>query len=578
MEHFLFRKLTSITMILLLLFSVAITASATVDSQGNITTTDVTEPDNSDIEVTVPDVTNPEETTNPEDTTAPEETTPVFIKAPAVKSLKNAYSAVKIQWKEVEGAAQYAVFKKTSKTEFTQIAQIEDNCYYDSNVKYRGEYTYAVKCLDENGVIISELGAEKSIKFIKSPEFKKFQNKNKCTEITWNKISEAYKYRVYVLTSAGSWKSIGTTKSTTLTDYNLKNKKTYTYTIRCLDKNGKNLSGVNLEGTDNLYLSPMSISSISRSNSVNTIKWKAVPNAESYTVYRTSLGGSRKKLATVKSASYKDKTAKSNVAYQYTVLARNDEGTAITYYNESEKYYSNGKLANGIFKYSNIKQNVKKGVPAEKLKIKSDSMYFYNSKGKLLKKGVVGSSALGYYYADSKGKIDLNYCGVAKKDGKSWNVICGKATKVVTEKDKTLCRALKVINKITTADMTKSEKLRICYDYVAKTYDEYNPRIPHFHGKDWEIIYANDIFVGGGGNCFSFGSAFAFIAKGIGYENVYACNSGGHGWAEVNGKVYDPERSRWDKKSDFYGLEYTDGPVSHYKKSISGESWKRVKI
>ena len=42
------------------------------------------------------------------------------------------------------------------------------------------------------------------------------------------------------------------------------------------------------------------------------------------------------------------------------------------------------------------------------------------------------------------------------------------------------------------------------------------------------------MFVDGAGNCFSYGAAFAYMAKAIGYKNVYCCNSGGHGWAEVD--------------------------------------------
>lgn len=58
------------------------------------------------------------------------------------------------------------------------------------------------------------------------------------------------------------------------------------------------------------------------------------------------------------------------------------------------------------------------------------------------------------------------------------------------------------------------------------------------------MIYANDMYLRGYGNCFSFASAFAYLAKAIGYENVYCCNSGGHGWAEINGLIYDLEQSK----------------------------------
>ena len=95
------------------------------------------------------------------------------------------------------------------------------------------------------------------------------------------------------------------------------------------------------------------------------------------------------------------------------------------------------------------------------------------------------------------------------------------------------------------------------------------------------MIYANDMFAGPGGNCCSYAAAFAFMAKAIGYENVYACNSGGHGWAEVDGRVYDPEWSKRDGLTavTYYGLSYDQKCDVAYKKAISSnQPWMHVKI
>lgn len=86
------------------------------------------------------------------------------------------------------------------------------------------------------------------------------------------------------------------------------------------------------------------------------------------------------------------------------------------------------------------------------------------------------------------------------------------------------------------------------------------------------------MFVDGAGNCFSYGAAFAYMAKAIGYKNVYCCNSGGHGWAEVDGLVYDPEWSRHHAR-DYYALSYNTKLDQNYKAAIAaGYSWMHVKI
>ncbi len=143
----------------------------------------------------------------------------------------------------------------------------------------------------------------------------------------------------------------------------------------------------------------------------------------------------------------------------------------------------------------------------------------------------------------------------------------------------TLQRAQAVVASITNDGMTREEKLRVCFDYVKVAYPEIKPRIPHYLGMDWPVIYANDMFINGAGNCCSYAAAFAYMAKAIGYEEVYCCNSGGHGWAEIDGLVYDPEWSKWHHVYNYFALSYDTPTDQGYKGAIgAGKPWMRVKI
>lgn len=125
--------------------------------------------------------------------------------------------------------------------------------------------------------------------------------------------------------------------------------------------------------------------------------------------------------------------------------------------------------------------------------------------------------------------------------------------------------------------MTKKEKLKACFDFV-KTYPECSLR-PHYMGMDWPVIYADDIFVSKTGNCFSYAAAFAYMAKAIGYGEVYCCNSGGHGWAEIDGLVYDPEWSKHDHLYSYYALSYDTHTDQDYKGAIAARRpWMHIKI
>ena len=156
------------------------------------------------------------------------------------------------------------------------------------------------------------------------------------------------------------------------------------------------------------------------------------------------------------------------------------------------------------------------------------------------------------------GALDLSARKAVVSDGRKWIVVDGRAKKVSSASDQTLFRAFLAVEEATTPSMTKQQKLRACFDYVKREYGECNPRSPHYLGADWPILYANDMFIDGRGNCFSYAAAFAFMAKAIGYEEVYCCNSTGHGWAEIDGKVYDPEWSKGNFNSTFFGIGYYD--------------------
>lgn len=207
--------------------------------------------------------------------------------------------------------------------------------------------------------------------------------------------------------------------------------------------------------------------------------------------------------------------------------------------------------------------------------------YFYTADGELMKDGIVGDGTNGYYYADAEGVIDTNYCNGLTIDNKDWKVINGSASEVngSDESDKTLFLALKAVGQCTNSSMTKEEKLRACFDYIKTSYLEGVRHDPPYNEMDWPVIYANDIFVYGKGDCFSYGAAFAFMGKALGCSECYACNSGGHGWAEIESKVYDPEWDMHHNEYNHFAVGYDDDCDVNYSRGIEpGAPWMRVKV
>jgi hypothetical protein len=137
--------------------------------------------------------------------------------------------------------------------------------------------------------------------------------------------------------------------------------------------------------------------------------------------------------------------------------------------------------------------------------------------------------------------------------------------------------ARKAVRKCTHKGMKMEEKLRVAFDYLKDNYLE-GVRRDTYTGPDWPVVYAKDLLIDGKGDCFSFGASFAYMAKAIGYEEVYACNSGGHGWAEIDGKIYDPEWATHSDKYSYYGMSYDEPCDVAYGDSIGDEDWMHVKI
>ena len=88
-----------------------------------------------------------------------------------------------------------------------------------------------------------------------------------------------------------------------------------------MDKNGNMISAFDPNGLSILYLAAPTLKSATASDGAVTTKWSRVGGAESYTVFRKTMGGSWKKLGVTEDTSYTDTAVKSGTAYLYTVRA-----------------------------------------------------------------------------------------------------------------------------------------------------------------------------------------------------------------------------------------------------------------
>lgn len=521
-----------------------------------------------------------------------------YFAPPALQSVTSIVGGQRLSWKAVAGATAYMVYVRYS-TGWKPVSKTTATTYLNTNVTSGKQYTYTVRCCNMAGNAAESYFDTKGISgvYIAAPKITGYSPVSGGFSVSWDKVAGAARYGFFVKQS-GKWKRLGATDKTSYTHTGLTGNTVYTYTVRCIDKNGSFCSGYDTAGVSFRYLAPPEIAYVSGKR----IAWTPVAYAEGYSFYRKEFGKSWVLLSKGTELSFTDNTAKSNTLYTYTVRCLDANSKLSSYFIDSGKYYVNGALANGKYTVGGKSVSFTNGVQIKQGYVTIDGkMYYYNADGVLQKNGLVGTAALGYRYADKNGVVNLTYTGLAKNSAGTWylkngtldrtrraaisiggvdyNILDGKAYKVSTEKDKTLNRALKLVEKVTKTTMTKSQKLKAVWNHLRTSYGERNPRIPHYHGTGWAETYANDIFVNGTGNCFSYGAAFAYMAKAIGYKNCYACNSGGHGWAEVDGLVYDPEWSMHNSHYTYYGMTYTEPCDVKYKSAISrGEWWMHVAV
>ena len=174
--------------------------------------------------------------------------------APTISKLENTSSGIKLSWNKVTGVYGYRIYQKTSNG-WKRIKDTTATSFTDSAVSANQTKTYTIRCIDKNGNTVSGYNSKGwSKKYTEStPSISKLENTSGGIKLSWNKVTGAYGYRLYRKTSSG-WKRIKDTTATTYTDSAVKSGRTETYTIRCIDRNGKTVSGYNSKGWSKKYV------------------------------------------------------------------------------------------------------------------------------------------------------------------------------------------------------------------------------------------------------------------------------------------------------------------------------------
>ena len=204
--------------------------------------------------------------------------------------------------------------------------------------------------------------------------------------------------------------------------------------------------------------------------------------------------------------------------------------------NGKKKYYRDGQYVTG-------QQKIGKYV------------YMFSKYGNMIKRDITIHKVR--YYIASNGHI-LAW----KKGGKYYTAMGKRMNSTKAVEFRAYQNARKVVARITTSDMTDAEKLQRCFVWMQSNGFATQGRLSS-GGKFWYAFNANQLFMRRRGNCIPYACAMAYMAKVIGYKEVYICSRGTkqqsfHTWTEINGLVYDSYFANRRDADKYYGIKYDD--------------------
>lgn len=177
-----------------------------------------------------------------------------YLTIPKLGNVENVNGGVKISWSKVSGAAKYRIYRKPQFGSWAKIADTAELTYTDKTARCGATYYYTVRCLDSAGNLASYFDSQGlKIMYVEAPKIQSVTNDVGAVKITWYPVNAPAHYRVYRKTAGSSWTRIGDTDEVSYRDETCTNGVKYTYTVRCIDYEGKIISSFDPTGKSIVY-------------------------------------------------------------------------------------------------------------------------------------------------------------------------------------------------------------------------------------------------------------------------------------------------------------------------------------
>ena len=251
-----------------------------------------------------------------------------YVGAPKNVTLNNYFgNTICVKWDKVSGATEYIVYRRdTNNTDWIELGKTTGCRYEDGKITNGIKYTYTVKARGTNGGK-SGCSSYVSLTALKRPTTLSAKSTYGCVSVSWTKMSSATGYRLYrKLQGDTKWtliEKISGNSTTSYKDKDVKNGKTYLYTVR--QTRGSELGSYLKDGVKVKYISAPKLTAKHSPKGI-VLSWSKSTTGTGYIVQRKAAGESKwKSLATVgklTTVTYTDKSPAYGKKNSYRIVVK----------------------------------------------------------------------------------------------------------------------------------------------------------------------------------------------------------------------------------------------------------------
>ena len=243
---------------------------------------------------------------------------------PVLKGAFNTENGIRIRWDAVEGASKYRVFiNKAGK--WRKLADTRNTAFTYTGAVYGEKCTFTVRCITDCGKGYTSMHHTGGVSCTRCPAPKlSFSNTPTGIKISWNKVTGAASYRVYLKTGEG-YSVIADTEDTTAFYGRAQSGKAYTFTVRSVPADGSR-GAYHADGYATTYFAPPRVIYIGESKDGVRLCWTHPQKAvRRFRIFRR-VGSSWKVLGDTPYTVFTDKTADGSKGYIYAVRGISADG------------------------------------------------------------------------------------------------------------------------------------------------------------------------------------------------------------------------------------------------------------